>query len=102
MNAVCTRFGDHVENAAGGSSELDAEVPGLHRHLFHGIGDVERLGHAGHRDIVVLSAVQEIVVSPRTLAVNRVLRPSRIPDRAARSLNHARQRACQRERAQAD
>ena len=102
MNAVCPRFGDHVEHAARGSSELDAEIPGLHRHLFHGIGNVERLGHAGQRDIIVLGAVQKIVVAARTLAVNRVFRPGRIPGHAAGRLGHAGQRASQRERAQAD
>src|SRR5262249_18403703 len=56
MQAVCARFGDHVENAAAGSAELDAKVARLHRNLFHGVRDIEGLRDTGVGDFIVFGA----------------------------------------------
>ncbi len=73
MNSVCAGLCDHVENAARGASELDAVVSGLRRHLFHGVGNVERLSYTCEGDIVVFGTVQQKVVAAQPLAVHRKL-----------------------------
>ena len=48
MNVVCAGLGDHVEHAAAGPAELDAEVRGLNGHLLDSFGDIERLRRTGN------------------------------------------------------
>ncbi len=102
VKAVGPGLGDHVEDAAGGSSEFHAEVSGLHRDFFHGVRNVERLSDTRKGDVVVLGSVQQKIIAAGPLAVYRKLysRSSALQCGGAGWLDYAGQRACQRERIQ--
>src|SRR5262245_34488549 len=71
VDAVRPGLGDNVENAAGGASELDPKVAGLHRHLLDSVCDIERLRDTAECEIIVLGTVQQKVIPARALAVHR-------------------------------
>ena len=70
VELVGARLGDGVDDAAAGAAELGVVVRGLDGDLLDGVGvgDLEAL--AGHRDVVVLGAVDQEVVRPAARAVN--------------------------------
>src|SRR5262249_31598350 len=104
VEIVRSRLRHHVEYAPAGAPKLDAEVAGLNRHLFYGVGDGEYLFFAAQQDLVVFSSIQHVIVAARALAVNR--KPSSVtnaaraaaPDAAAGSFGCAGQSSRQRER----
>src|SRR5215813_4381079 len=99
MHAVRPGLGYDVDDAAAGAAEVDAKVAGLCRHLLNGVGNVEGLRDAVELDVIVLGAVQQIVISARSLTVHGELRCLQIcmqttsPQSTARRLDDARQRA---------
>src|SRR5262245_13522698 len=103
VQIVGSRLRHYVEYAPAGAPKLDAEVAGLNRHLFDGVGDGEYLFFAAQPDLVVFGSIQHVVVAARALAVDR--KPSSIayaraaaPYSAAGSFSCAGQSSRQRER----
>src|SRR5262245_65159589 len=76
VETVRSRLRHHVEYAPAGAPKLSAEVAGLNRHLFYGVGDGEYLFFAAQQDLVVFGSIQHVVVAARALAVDR--KPSSI------------------------
>src|SRR5262249_59705508 len=76
-----------VEPPSAGTPKLDAEVAGLNRHLFYGVGDGEYLFFAAQPDVVVFGSIQHVVVAARALAVDR--KPSSIAYAARAAAPHA-------------
>src|SRR5262245_25128632 len=104
LEIVGSRLRHHVEYSPAGTPKLDAEVTGLNRHLFYGVGDSEYLFFAAQPDVVVFGSIQHVVVAARALAVDR--KPSSVayaacaaaPYAAAGSFGCAGQSSSQRER----
>src|SRR6516225_10866713 len=69
MDAVRAGLCDHVEYAAAGLAELDAEVAGLRGDFLDSLGDGEWLRGAVGKNIAVFSPIQEVIVSTWALTV---------------------------------
>src|SRR5579872_6079051 len=102
VETVGSRLRHQVEYAAAAAPKLDAEVGGLNRHFFDGVGDSEYLFFAAQPDLVVFGSIQHIVVAARALAVDG--KPSSVasaaPYLAAGGFRCAGQGTSQRERIQ--
>src|SRR5262249_893904 len=95
VEAVCSRLGNDIEDAAAGATELDAEIGRLHGDLIHRVDDSQRLRHAGVGDVIVFGTVQQVVITTETLPIHGVRRSPSSVDETSWKFDRARQSARQ-------
>ena len=72
VDSVRARLGNLIEDRATGAAEFGREVGSLNADLLNGVRIGDGKGRSGHRDVVILDAVNHEVVAARPLAVDGI------------------------------
>jgi hypothetical protein len=74
MEVVGTRFDDGIDDSASGSAELRVVIRGLNRYFLNSVGNLDLKCLSGHRNIVILSSIQQKVIRASPSAIHRECR----------------------------